>query len=252
MNILMVLIIFLYFAIVISALVFPISLLKKGDYKSCIKASVAFIILGVCNSFSFFLACYQTQTLVAAKPIIYLYPEQTQEISVKLVNNEIVTTSYPKYDKEWKVIANPDGSLKDIDSNRNLYALYWEGNINSNVNDKEGFIVKREDSIQFLEEKLAILGLNEREAEEFIVYWLPILEKSRYNLIRFETTEEINNNMPLEINPKPDTLIRVMMEFMPLDEKINVKEQKLEKVERKGYTAVEWGGSNLKNNNKIR
>ncbi len=246
MNILMVLIIFLYFAIVISALVFPISLLKKGDYKSCIKASVAFIILGVCNSFSFFLACYQTQTLVAAKPIIYLYPEQTQEISVKLVNNEIVTTSYPKYDKEWKVIANPDGSLKDIDSNRNLYALYWEGNINSNVNDKEGFIVKREDSIQFLEEKLAILGLNEREAEEFIVYWLPQLEANEYNFIRFATEEEINNIMPLEVNPKPDSIIRVYMQFKAVNKNYNCEEQILEQQKRNGYTLIEWGGIKLK------
>ena len=34
-----------------------------------------------------------------------------------------------------------------------------------------------------LEEKLAILGLTERESEEFIVYWLPKLEKNKYNYI---------------------------------------------------------------------
>ena len=37
-----------------------------------------------------------------------------------------------------------------------------------------------------------MLGLNDREAEEFIVYWLPKLEENKYNLIRFETAEEIN------------------------------------------------------------
>ena len=36
------------------------------------------------------------------------------------------------------------------------------------------------------------------------------------------------------------------MEYKPLDEKINVKEQVLEKVERNGFTVVEWGGSDIK------
>ena len=52
--------------------------------------------------------------------------------------------------------------------------------------------------------------------------------------------------MKLEINPKPKTLIRVMMVWKGLEEKKEVKEQKLEKVKRKGYTIVEWGGTELK------
>ncbi len=60
-------------------------------------------------------------------------------------------------------------------------------------NLKEGFVVKGNQTIQFLEEKLAVLGLNERESEEFIVYWLPKLQKNEYNYIRFATLEEINN-----------------------------------------------------------
>ena len=92
-----------------------------------------------------------------------------------------------------------------------------------------------------MEEKLAILGLNEREAEEFIVYWLPRLEKNRYNLIRFKVAEELNEEVKLNISPKPDTLIRVMMEFKPLLLKKNIKEQELTEVERSGYTVVEWG-----------
>ena len=72
------------------------------------------------------------------------------------------------------------------------------------------------------------------------------MEHNNYNYIRFATSEEINSEMPLDISPVPKTLIRVLMEFKPLDEKIEVKEQKLEKVERKGYTVVEWGGTELK------
>jgi len=181
-----------------------------------------------------------------AKPIIYLYPQEETELSVKLGCHEKVTCSYPKYEDGWNVVAKPDGTLIDLDTGRSLYALYWEGINTMKSEMKEGFVVKGSDTIKFLEEKLEILGLNEREAEEFIVYWLPKLEANKYNYIRFATMEEINEDMPLEFSVKPDTLIRVLMEFKGLDEYIEVPEQKLETPERKGFVVVEWGGTELK------
>ncbi len=118
-----------------------------------------------------------------------------------------------------------------------------------NLNEKkfeDGFCIKGEDSIKFLEEKLAILGLNERESNEFIVYWLPKLEKNKYNLIRFISNDKMNVYMPLEINPKPDTIIRVMMQFKGINKAQEIKEQELKTVERKGFTVVEWGGTEIK------
>ena len=84
------------------------------------------------------------------------------------------------------------------------------------------------------------------EAEEFIIYWLPKMENNNYNYIRFETIEEQNQIMPLKIEPKPKCLIRIMMDWKPLDNKIEVKEQILKTPKREGYTVVEWGGSELK------
>lgn len=180
------------------------------------------------------------------KPIIYLYPEIETEVTVKVGNPQNLTHTYPKYENEWKVLAKPNGDLKDLKTGRNLYALYWEGINTVKPNMNEGFIVKGEDTIKFLEEKLEILGLNEREAEEFIVYWLPKLESNKYNFIRFQTEEEINNNMPLEIIPKPDTVIRIVMEFKGLEESIQIQEQKLSTPQRTGFTVVEWGGTEIK------
>ena len=180
------------------------------------------------------------------KPIIYLYPEQETEVTVKVENPQNLTHTYPKYENEWKVLAKPNGDLKDLKTGRNLYALYWEGINTVEPNMNEGFIVKGEDTIKFLEEKLAILGLNEREAEEFIVYWLPKLESNKYNFIRFQTEEEINNNMSLEITPKPDTVIRIVMEFKGIEKPIQIQEQKLSTPQRTGFTVVEWGGTEIK------
>ena len=186
-----------------------------------------------------------TSQPVFAKPIIYLYPTKTTDVTVKLGHPELLSTSYPKYNDGWTVRAEPSGKLIDKKTGRELYSLYWEGN-NSNAKvEKDGFVVKGQDTTKFLEQKLSQLGLSQREAEEFIIYWLPKMEKNKYNYIRFQTSEQINDYMPLNISPKPDTVIRVFMAFKPLERKININEQKLPTVERKGFTVVEWGGTEL-------
>ncbi|GHU79548.1 hypothetical protein FACS1894191_2600 [Clostridia bacterium] len=45
------------------------------------------------------------------KPVIYLYPEKTREVSVKLSFNGTVTYTYPAYNGGWEVIAEPGGRL---------------------------------------------------------------------------------------------------------------------------------------------
>ncbi len=189
---------------------------------------------------------YEVLSQSTDKPIIYLYPTKDTEVSVKLGYPNRLLTSYPQYINEWKVIAKENGDLTDLETGRNLYSLYYESrNIEHYQVEKEGFVIKGEDSAEFLEEKLAILGLTEREAEEFIIYWLPKLEENEYNYIRFASEEEIEENMSLEINPNPDTIIRVVMTFKGLKNPIEVKEQKLETPERTGFVAVEWGGTEI-------
>ena len=179
---------------------------------------------------------------IAAKPIIYLYPTEETEVNVTLWTPENLSHTYPKYNSEkWRnVVAEPDGDLEDMDTWRKLYALYREWKTYAEDNFEEWFVVKWEDIIPFLEEKLAILWLNEREAEEFIVYWLPQMENNKYNLIRFETQAQQDENMPLNITPTPDTVIRVMMDWKAIDEPINIPEQELNTPERTWFTVVEW------------
>ena len=178
------------------------------------------------------------------KPLIYLYPEAEIEVSVKLGHPEKLSHSYPKYENGWIVNTKPNGDLTY--NNRSYYGLYWEGKNAPTFNTNEGFVVKGRDTITFLEEKLAILGLNEREANEFIIYWLPRLENNPYNYIVFASMEMQNEYMPLEISPKPNTLIRVLMGFKKLDKPIEIKEQVLAPTPiRTGFTAVEWGGTEI-------
>lgn len=180
------------------------------------------------------------------KPVIYLYPEELMGVNVILGKPENITCSYPQYYDGWSVMAYPNGDLVDEKTGRELYSLYYEcTGTNSFELARAGFVVAKEDTVSFLEEKLEILGLTAHEAEEFIIYWLPRLMQNDYNYIRFASQDEIEEIMPLTIAPKPDTTIRVLMYFAGLDYEMQITEQKLTPVERVGFTVVEWGGAEL-------
>ena len=52
--------------------------------------------------------------------------------------------------------------------------------------------------------------------------------------------ETLDKIAPILVNPKPDSIQRIFMDYKWLDEKIEVSEQKLKKFERKGFSVIEW------------
>jgi uncharacterized surface anchored protein len=183
------------------------------------------------------------------KPVIYLYPEEETAINVQLEYDGELTHSYPKYPTDgWEITASPDGTLKD-QNQKEYYALFWEGNPNKQDTPNEGFVIPGDQTVAFLEESLETLGLNRREANEFIMFWMPQMENNAYNFIHF-STKEYTDRAKLLITPKPETIIRVMMLTKPLTHRIDMPLQVIssQKIERKGFTVVEWGGSIITKN----
>lgn len=178
------------------------------------------------------------------KSVIYLYPEQETEVTVRLDFTSRLTTTYPAYNDGWNVIAQPDGTLVDPNTGRMYYCLFWEGIADAGYDISTGFVVAGENTAAFLEEALAQLGLTDKEANEFIIYWLPKMEGNAYNLISFQQ-EAYTNNAALSITPEPDSILRVFMAWKPLDTPVEVEPQQLETIERRGFTVVEWGGAEL-------
>ena len=185
-----------------------------------------------------------TNDAVSKKPVIYLYPKEEEVIDVKLEYKGELTVTYPEYKDGWKVKANPDGTLINLEDNKEYSYLFWEGLSDLDYDISEGFVVKNEDTVDFLQEKLEYMGLTPKEYNEFIVYWLPILQENNYNLIYF-AGDEYDEYAKLKINPKPDSILRVMMIYKPLDKPIEIKEQKIEQFKREGFTVVEWGGTKI-------
>ena len=178
------------------------------------------------------------------KPVIYLYPEEETDISVNLILDGRLTCTYPAYNDGWTVTASPDGTLTDA-KGRTYNYLYWEGETYARYDLSKGFCVKGEDTAVFLEDALGKLGLTRREANEFIVYWLPQMQDNPYNIIAFQT-DIYTNAAKLAVNPAPDTLIRVFMAWQASDTPVVLENQELSAPDRTGFTVVEWGGAEMK------
>lgn len=178
------------------------------------------------------------------KPVIYLYPEQETEVTVEVDIGKEFISVYPAYDNGWKMIASPDGTLTDPTTGREYYCLFWEGMADHGFDMSKGFCVKGTDTAAFLEDALGKLGLTDKEANEFIIYWLPQMEKNPYNLISFQK-EAYTEQAKLTVTPTPDTMIRVFMAWQGSEEAVEIAPQELSAPKREGFTVVEWGAGEI-------
>ena len=197
------------------------------------------------GSYNFVSEENEDDEILSAKPVIYLYPNEKTNISVDLEFDGILTCTYPSYNNGWNVIASPNGDLINTQDNKEYSYLYWEGESVYNWQIEEGFVVKGENTVEFLQEKLAYMGLTPHEYNEFIVYWLPKMKSNKYNLIYFAGDEYLEM-AKLKVYPKPQSIQRIYMVFKGLNEYIDIQEQELKPFERQGYTLIEWGGAELK------
>ena len=189
-----------------------------------------------------------TDTDEERKPVLYLYPEEAIDVKIKLnFKNSKFSCVYPKFNESentWKVRASPNGEITISD--KKYPYLFWEAISYFKPDLSKGFIVKAEDAEKFLEEKLKMFGLNEKESCDFITYWLPVLLKNKLSLCSFQT-QKFFDNFEYEITPKPKTFLRVFMSIKKLDKEIKVEEQEIKEIKREGFTVVEWGGDEINN-----
>ena len=101
--------------------------------------------------------------------------------------------------------------------------------------------MRGEDTAAFLEWALAEQGLTAREANEFIVYWLPLMQENPYNVISFQTTT-YTDGAKLDITPAPDSLLRIFMAYYATETEVEIEPQTFDGFVREGFTVVEWGG----------
>lgn len=179
------------------------------------------------------------------KPVIYLYPEKITPVSVEVLPTGGMTVSDPAYDGGWRVVAHPDGRIVNTQDGKEYPYLFWEGRGDGVYQmPTAGFVVKKDELSGFFDQKLGDFGLMTKEIEDFKEFWVPkmLSEEKPYYFITFVSRQIIDTMAPLRISPQPDTVIRVLMDYKGLDKQIVVPEFPISHTERKGFTAVEWGG----------
>ena len=75
--------------------------------------------------------------------------------------------------------------------------------------------------------------------------WLPKMQDNPYNLISFQS-EAYTDAAKLDIDPTPDSVLRVFMAWKPLGRPQTIEPQTFASFERNGFTVVEWGGCEVK------
>lgn len=176
---------------------------------------------------------------VVKKPAVYLYPEKNTNVSVKVFVNGHLTVTEPEYGTGWNVNASPDGT---IDGKYDY--LFYEASLNRIELPDEGWVVEFGQIEKWFDETLPAMGLNKKETEQFKEYWLKDLKRANYYEIRLLGNDFLENNMRLDITPAPETLLRLNFHFKPVYAKTELKTPEIKKIERKGFTVIEWGGIN--------
>jgi len=175
---------------------------------------------------------------IVKKPAIYLYPQKETKVRVKVDVNGEITESIPQYGDGWEVTASPKGK---IDGKYDY--LFYEARLNSLPQlPEEGWVVAYGELGQWFDKNLAALGLNDKETRDLKEYWIKNLKPAKYYVIKLLDRNFIDENLKLQVSPTPQTVIRLMLYFKPVDHFDILKAPKPKKTVRVGFTVVEWGG----------
>ena len=176
------------------------------------------------------------------KPVIYLYPTKDMDVKVEVKPNGGLTKTEPMYGNGWFVHATTKSDLFNYSDKTNYPYLFWEGKAYDFVTPNYGFVMSKDEVGVKMPQILAKLGLNDKETKDFLEFWQPKLEVKPYVFVTFLPQREFDKLAPLTVNPKPDTVIRVFMDYQPLSAPIKVQEPRFTTPVRNGFTVVEWGG----------
>ncbi|MDO8560449.1 MAG: hypothetical protein Q7S23_05505 [bacterium] len=178
-----------------------------------------------------------------AKPAIYLYPTKTQPISVLVSPRGGFTHTEPPYGNGWHVVATPDGRLTDVPTGTPYPYLWWDGRGGLYQPPEHFWVVAQPDVEPFLRRTLPQLGLSATEIRDFLEYWLPFFTPNRpYYRIGFHGTAVMNELAPLDVQPQPDTIIRILMDYAGLTARETENPPQIVTPQRHGFTLIEWGG----------
>lgn len=205
-------------------------------------------IVGVCSQVT--IVDFQpgaTRPIAVRKPVIYLYPPQPTRVHLQLeIDGDFIAT-YPQIGADgWTVTAQPDGALTDVATGRRHRYLFWEGtSAGFTIDPARAHCVPGKQAAGFLERACDRFALTEEECGDLISYWIPALAANPYNIIQFVDEQRYGSYARMQVEPRPDAVIRPFMIFRRSETPVPVGAPALPQRTRGRFTVVEWGGADL-------
>ena len=192
------------------------------------------------------------QIMVVDKPVIYLYSTQPTNVNLSIDFKGDLTFMYPRYDNGWQVNVSKKGIQNQADQKIYPY-LFWEGILSelgfvTTSTGMEGYFIQTDSTISFLENTLTQLGLNQTEMTDFITFWdhkLKNIDTQPSNFWWMKLTRMKLQEL-MSILPQIPCRIYLLFQGSEIELKQNfLTAPVLKPFDRKGFTLVEWGGSEI-------
>lgn len=176
------------------------------------------------------------------KPNIYLYSDNDMTADVKLYPSEWITCSEPLYNEAtgWQASIFK-GSLNGSED----YLFYEAVVPDEDFQKQQGWIIQAGGHHEALEAILDKYAFNEKEKKDFLEFWSGsgMLDSNQCYAVYPQDNSIVDGIMPLVVNPVPDHVYRIWFYFVPGEKGFtDLDPVKVVKIERDGFTAVEWGG----------
>lgn len=215
---------------------YHVSELKQGDIELSLRWEMERFALTVDNGAGVDYADWRFPApMQAAKPNIYLWPQETTEVSVTLgfPRGGHLDVSDPPYDGGWTVTATPDGWL---DGSHGF--LFYEATVPPELQLSHGWVIGGDQIESELRGLLGEAGFIGREIDDFVDWWVPRLEPAPYYAVY---PQQADAWVTVQVEPEPDTVLRALWLIHPMPVARDLLDPVVEPVSRDGFTVTEWG-----------
>jgi hypothetical protein len=169
---------------------------------------------------------------------LYLYGEAGQNVTV--VIHTPIYNAIPDQNGAVNVTLKANGALNIGGKTYGSIAFDYKSALKHIIPPTKGVVVTRENVPATLQQFAANLGLNAKETQDLLAK-SNSLTASPYVFVSFFDNEASKAILPITFNPKPNVYRNIVFYFKNLDKPLeySIAPPAFEKIERKGFTAVE-------------
>lgn len=176
--------------------------------------------------------------IMVYKPNIYIYPINNINLCVEIsfpMGGKIVE-SIPTYLEQWCVNIDTTGKIDD-----QYDYLFYESKQPNIFQYKKGWCVARNDINSFFEINMKQYNFSNAEINDFIEYWMPLLDENNYYMVYPQSNVIIDEIIKLNFSIQPDNISRLFYGVLGVDEYTEIEEPVINPFNRNGFHIIEWG-----------